>query len=248
MISVRDLTMAARGRGGANVLDHVDLHVPAGCLYGLIGPGAAGKSVLLKMLAGLLRPDAGSITIDGQEVTSLSELDLQQFRLKLGMLFQNNALFDHMSVFENIAFPLRRLYALPEEEVTSRVAERLKCVALPGFEDRLPGGLSGGQKKRVGVARATVTRAPIVLYDEPAAGLDPVTSQKIFELLKEEQRASNATVVMVSSDLDRLLTVTDRVGMLYRGKLLFDGTTEEAKSSHEPYVRQFVHGLTEGPL
>jgi phospholipid/cholesterol/gamma-HCH transport system ATP-binding protein len=128
------------------------------------------------------------------------------------------------------------------------VSERLQCVSLPGFETRMPAGLSGGQKKRVGVARATVTRAPIVLYDEPAAGLDPVTSQKIFELLREEQRASKATVLMVSSDLDRLLTVTDRVGMLYRGELIFDGTTEEAQQSAEPRVRQFVHGLTEGPL
>ena len=110
------------------------------------------------------------------------------------------------------------------------------------------GGLSGGQKERIGVARATVTRAPIVLYDEPAAGLDPVTSQKIFNLLRDEQRQANATVIMVSSDIDRLLTVTDRVGMLYRGELIFDGTTEEAQQSAEPRVRQFVHGLTEGPL
>jgi phospholipid/cholesterol/gamma-HCH transport system ATP-binding protein len=112
----------------------------------------------------------------------------------------------------------------------------------------MPAGLSGGQKKRVGVARATITSGQIVLYDEPAAGLDPVTSQKIFELLRAEQRASNSTVVMVSSDLDRLLTVTDRVGMLYKGRLLFDGTTAEAKASQDPYVKQFVHGLTEGPL
>src|SRR5262249_60626582 len=118
----------------------------------------------------------------------------------------------------------------------------------PGSNPPRPAGLSGGQKKRVGVARATITQSAIVLYDEPAAGLDPVTSQKIFDLLRAEQRASNATVVMVSSDLDRLLTVTDRVGMLYKGQLIFDGTTEEAKSSTEPRVRQFVHGLTEGPL
>ena len=164
------------------------------------------------------------------------------------MLFQNNALFDHLTVFDNIAFPLRRLYAPPESEVAERVAERLACVSLAGFEQRMPAGLSGGQKKRVGVARATVTRAPVVLYDEPAAGLDPGTSQKIFDLLRAEQRASGATVVMVSSDLDRLLTVTDRVGMMYKGELIFDGTTEEARSCDEPRVRQFVHGLTEGPL
>jgi phospholipid/cholesterol/gamma-HCH transport system ATP-binding protein len=231
-----------------HVLREVNLHVPDACLYGLIGPGASGKSVLLKMITGLMRPDKGTVTVAGEEVTHLGELRLQELRKRIGMLFQNNALFDHLTVADNIAFPLRRLYAPPEDEVKARVAERLTCVALPGFEERMPAGLSGGQKKRVGVARATITRAPIVLYDEPAAGLDPVTSQKIFELLRAEQRASNATVVMVSSDLDRLLTVTDRVGMMYKGELIFDGTTAEAQASQEPRVRQFVHGLTEGPL
>jgi phospholipid/cholesterol/gamma-HCH transport system ATP-binding protein len=234
--------------GGRHVLHDINLRIPEGCLYGLIGPGAAGKSVLLKLIPGLLRPDAGSIRVGTDDVTRMSEHALARLRERFGMLFQNNALFDHLTVFENIAFPLRRLYQLPEAEVAVRVRERLACVALSGFEDRLPGGLSGGQKKRVGVARATVARAPIVLYDEPAAGLDPVTSQKIFDLLRAEQLATRATVVMVSSDLDRLLTVTDRVGMLYKGDLVFDGTTDEAQSSTDPHVRQFVHGLTEGPL
>jgi phospholipid/cholesterol/gamma-HCH transport system ATP-binding protein len=245
MIAVEGLS---KSFGGMPVLRGVNLDVPKGCLYGLIGPGAAGKSVLLKMITGLLRPDAGRVLVDGREVGAMSELDLQQFRLRFGMLFQNNALFDYMTVGENIAFPLRRLFHLPEEEIAARTTERLRVVSLPGFEDRMPSGLSGGQKKRVGVARATVSRAEIVLYDEPAAGLDPVTSQRIFELLRAEQRAAGATVIMVSSDLDRLLTVTDRVGMLYKGRLIFDGTTEEAKASPSPFVRQFIHGLAEGPL
>jgi phospholipid/cholesterol/gamma-HCH transport system ATP-binding protein len=238
----------AKGVGTHAVVRHVSLSVPEGCLYGLIGPGASGKSVLLKLIVGLVRPDSGTIELAGQEVTALSELDLQKLRAKVGMLFQNNALFDYMTVKDNIAFPLRRLFSPPEDEVTARVAERLARVALPGFEDRMPSGLSGGQKKRVGVARATISRAPVVLYDEPAAGLDPVTSQKIFELLRGEQRATGATVLMVSSDLDRLLSVTDRVGMMYKGELIFDGTTEEARRSTEPRVQQFVHGLTEGPF
>ena len=250
MIRIEGLTKSFAAHGGArhSVLRGIDLDVPEGCLYGLIGPGAAGKSVLLKMVAGLMKPERGRVYVAGDEITSASELKLQAVRMKLGMLFQNNALFDHLTVFDNIAFPLRRLYHPPEEEVRERVLERLACVSLAGFEDRMPSGLSGGQKKRVGVARATVTRAPIVLYDEPAAGLDPVTSQKIFDLLRAEQRAANATVIMVSSDLDRLLTVTDRVGMMFRGELIFDGATAEAKASTEPRVRQFVHGLTEGPL
>lgn len=233
---------------GQPVLRDVSFEVPAGCLYGLIGPGASGKSVLLKSIVGLLKPDSGSIFVEGTDVTKLDDLELQTLRLKFGMLFQNNALFDYMPVGDNIAFPLRRLFDLPEAEIKQRVSERLERMALPGFEARAVGGLSGGQKKRIGVARATVTRAPIVLYDEPAAGLDPVTSQKIFNLLRDEQRQANATVIMVSSDIDRLLTVTDRVGMLLKGRLIFDGTTEEAKASVIPAVKQFIYGLDEGPL
>jgi phospholipid/cholesterol/gamma-HCH transport system ATP-binding protein len=237
-----------RGVRTRPVVNDVSLEVPEGCLYGLIGPGASGKSVLLKLIVGLLRPEAGTISLAGEEVTARRELDLHMIRAKVGMLFQNNALFDHMTVGDNIAFPLRRLLSLPDQEIKERVRERLLCVALPGFEERMPAGLSGGQKKRVGVARATVIRAPVVLYDEPTAGLDPVTSQKIFELLRAEQKATGATVIMVSSDLDRLLLVTDRVGMMYRGELIFDGSTREARGCDEPRVRQFVHGLTEGPL
>lgn len=234
--------------GRRTLLRDVSLTIPEGCLYGLIGPGASGKSVVLKMIAALMKPDAGEIRVGDDLVTDASELALRHIRRRFGMLFQNSALFDHLSVFDNVAFPLRRLYAPPEDEVAERVAERLGCLSLSGLESRMPAGLSGGQQKRVAVARATVTRAPIVLYDEPAAGLDPVSSQKIFDLLRAEQRATRATVVMVSSDLDRLLTVTDRVGMMHDGSLIFDGTTDEARSSSDPRVRQFVHGLTEGPL
>jgi len=233
---------------GHPVLRDVSLVVPDGCLYGLIGPGASGKSVLLKMITGLMRPDSGHVTVDDENVQELTELELASFRLKFGMLFQNNALFDFMTVAENIGFPLRRMFDIPEGEIAERIEERLRAVSLAGFGERTPVGLSGGQKKRVGVARATVTRAPIIFYDEPAAGLDPVTSQKIFDLLRAEQQRAKTTVIMVSSDIERLLTVTDRVGMMYRGSLLFDGTTEQAHRSEDPHVKQFVHGLTEGPL
>lgn len=229
-------------------LDNVSLHIPSGCLFGLIGPGASGKSLILRMITGLMRPDQGSVSVAGQDVRSLGDRQLYEYRKKIGMLFQNNALFDFMTVAENIAFPLRRLFDLPEAEIAERVSERLARVDLPGFEERVPAGLSGGQKKRVGVARATVTGAPLVLYDEPAAGLDPVTSQKIFDLLRAEQRAAQSTVVMVSSDLDRLLTVTDRVGMMLDGRLIFEGSTEQAKNASDPRVDQFIHGKLDGPL
>jgi len=230
------------------VLSSLDLRVPGACLYGLIGPGASGKSLVLKVISGLVRPERGSVLVGGRDVLAMDEPNLAEYRRGIGMLFQNNALFDFMTVEENIAFPLRRLFRLPESEVAERVAERLRSVALPGFEKRWPAGLSGGQKKRIGVARATVTRAPLVLYDEPAAGLDPVTSQKIFDLLRREQRASGSTVIMVSSDLDRLLTVTDRIGMMFEGRLIFEGTTEQARAATDPVVRQFVRGEVEGPL
>lgn len=230
------------------VLTEVDLYVPEHCLFGLIGPGAAGKSLLLRMITGLMRPDRGTVSVAGRDVLAMGDMQLHEYRKGIGMLFQNNALFDFMTVAENIAFPLRRLFHLPDSEIAERVAERLERVDLRGFQERLPAGLSGGQKKRVGVARATATRAPLVLYDEPAAGLDPVTSQKIFDLLRAEQRASGATVIMVSSDLDRLLTVTDRVGMMLDGRLIFDGTTEQAQNAADPRVHQFVHGTVDGPL
>jgi phospholipid/cholesterol/gamma-HCH transport system ATP-binding protein len=230
------------------VLRNVTLRIPAGCLYGLIGPGASGKSVLLKMITALMRPDAGTLHVDGEDVFRHSEIELAKFRLKFGMLFQNNALFDSMTVADNVAFPLRRLGELSEAEIAERVHERLAAVSLAEFGHRHPSSLSGGQKKRVGVARATITKAPIIFYDEPAAGLDPVTSQKIFDLLRKEQEAAKTTVIMVSSDIDRLLTVTDRIGMMFRGSLVFDGTTAEAKRSELSHVKQFIYGLAEGPL
>jgi phospholipid/cholesterol/gamma-HCH transport system ATP-binding protein len=242
-ISLRSLSVAF----GRPILRGINLEIPRGCLYGLIGPGASGKSVLLKCLAGLLRAESGQVRVLDQDVMELDELGLSALRQRMGMLFQNNALFDFMTVAENVGFPLRQRGAAGER-IRERVSERLACVGLSGFEERLPSRLSGGQKKRVGVARATVAAAELVLYDEPAAGLDPVTSQRIFDLLRAEQRAAGTTVVMVSSDLDRLLPVTDRVGVLLDGKLAFDGTVEGARQSANEAVRQFVTGSPDGPL
>lgn len=230
------------------VLRNVSLTIPEGCLFGLIGPGASGKSVLLKCVSGLLRPQRGEVHVAGQALSKLSDRALFPVRGKMGMLFQNHALFEHLSVYENVAFPLRRLTALDERSISECVRERLARVSLTGFEARTPPGLSGGQKKRVGLARATITQAPYLLFDEPAAGLDPVTSQRIFNLLREEQRQRAATCLMVSSDLERLLSVVDQVGMLYRGEIVFVGTPEQARDAENPYVRQFVRGLAEGPL
>ena len=244
MIRVQDLSVSFR----SPVLDGVNLHAPPASILALVGPGASGKSVLLKSVAGLLRPDRGDVFVDGVSLADKDEPGLAEVRKGIGMLFQNYALFDYLTVGENIAFPLRRLFDLPEEEIQARVSERLERVSLPGFEHRIPRSLSGGQKKRVGIARATVARAPILLYDDPTAGLDPVTSQKIYDLIKGEQREQRGCVVMISSDVAGVLTIADRVAMLHRGKLVFEGSADEAKTSVDPLVRQFIHGLVEGPL
>ncbi len=245
MIRVRDV----HKRFGEKVaLEGVSLEVPRGSIYALIGPGAAGKSVLLKVIAGLIAPERGEVEIDGSPVTGVNDVARFQVQRRMGMLFQNYALFDFMTVGENIAFPLRRLTDLGDEEIAERVAERLARMALPGIEDREPKSLSGGQKKRIGVARATITHPEVLLYDEPTAGLDPVTSQKIYDLVASEQRADEATAIVISSDVAGVLSIADRVGMLHRGRLLFEGTVEAARASEIPEVKQFVHGLTDGPL
>lgn len=243
MIRVEDIHLSFK----SPVLRGVSFEVQEGEIYALIGPGASGKSVLLKTIAGLLRPARGHVWIGDVEVTASDELQMMELRKRIGMLFQNYALFDK-TVGENIAFPLERLFDMPEDEIRERVAERLAAVALPGIEDRIPASLSGGQKKRVGVARATIARAPVVLYDEPTAGLDPVTSQKIYNLIRDEQRAQKSTAIVISSDVAGVLTIADRVGMLLNGRLIFEGTVEEARASKHPAVEQFVHGKTEGPL
>ncbi len=230
------------------LLRGLDLTVPPDSFYGLIGPAACGKSLLLKVIAGLVAPDAGSVQVAGQEVVGATPEALAAVRARLGMLFQNNALFDFMTVGENVAFPLRRMFSLPEPELARRVEERLLAVGLDGFQHRMPSQLSGGQRKRVGVARAAITEAPVLLYDEPAAGLDPVTSRRLFDLLRTDQQKRKTTLLVVSSDLDRLLDVSDRVGMMFRGRLIFEGTPDEARNSRDPYVKQFVQGLADGPL
>lgn len=243
MISLRDVHMSY----ATPVLRGVDLEVPPDGIFALIGPGASGKSLLFKIIAGLVRPRSGEVEVDGEAITRLGELELARVRRKIGMLFQNYALFD-LNVAENIAFPLRRLFDLGEDEIAERVAERLNKVALPGTQRRSPASMSGGQKKRIGVARATIAEAPILLYDEPTAGLDPVTSQKIYDLIRDEQRARSTTVMVISSDVSGVLTIADRVAMLHEGAIVFSGTAVEARSSEIPTVKQFVHGLLEGPL
>jgi phospholipid/cholesterol/gamma-HCH transport system ATP-binding protein len=233
---------------GPPLLGGVDLDIPGGHRFGIIGPAAGGKSVLLKMLCGLIRADGGRIEIGDADVTALREQDLMAVRQRIGMLFQNYALFDFLTVGENVAFPLVRRGGVAADEIDRRVRDRLRKVGLAGNEDKMPSQLSGGMKKRVGIARATIARPDLVLYDEPTAGLDPVTTSKVYDLIRTDQEETGCTVVAVSSDVDALLGFADTVAMLHGGVIRYQGPSTSVRDADDPVVRQFVRGDLEGPL
>jgi phospholipid/cholesterol/gamma-HCH transport system ATP-binding protein len=234
--------------GKARLLGGVSLDIPAGARFGIIGPAAGGKSVLLKLLCGLIAPDAGTIHIGDDEVTGKREEELMPIRQRIGMLFQNYALFDFLSVGDNVAFPLVRRGGVPPEEIGQRVGDRLRQVGLAGSEKKMPSELSGGMKKRVGIARATIARPDVAIYDEPTAGLDPVTTSKIYDLLRSDQDQTGCTVVAVSSDVEALIGFADTIAMIHGGVVRYQGPAASVRDAEDPVVRQFVRGTLEGPL
>jgi phospholipid/cholesterol/gamma-HCH transport system ATP-binding protein len=230
------------------VLDGVSLDVARGARVGLIGPAASGKSVLLKLACGLEPADRGGVELLGVALANLREAELGEIRKRVGMLFQNYALFDFLTVAGNVAFPLEQRGDLEGQVLADKVAARLRAVGLAGSEDKLTSELSGGMKKRVGIARATVADAELVVYDEPTAGLDPVTTQKIYDLLADDQARTGATVVAVSSDVVALARFVDDIAFLYRGRLIYRGPARTIADAPDPLVRQFVRGELDGPL
>jgi phospholipid/cholesterol/gamma-HCH transport system ATP-binding protein len=234
--------------GRREVLDDVSLTLTPGSRLGLIGPAASGKSVLLKLICGLEPPTTGEIELLGTNVVGRREAELGDVRKRVGMLFQNYALFDFLTVAGNVAFPLEQRGELSDPIIAERVAARLRAVGLAGSEDKLTAELSGGMKKRVGIARATVADAELVIYDEPTAGLDPVTTQKIYDLLAADQQRTGATVLAVSSDVTALATFVDEIAFLYRGHITYRGPAATIADAPDPLVRQFVRGELEGPL
>ena len=234
--------------GERPLLESVDLKVPRGTRWGLIGPGASGKTVILKLMCGLLRADAGKVNVADHDLSTAAPGPLAELRQRIGMLFQNYALFDFMTVAENVAFPLVRRGGLSKDEIETRVRERLRAVGLAGSEDKSPAQLSGGMKKRVGIARATALRSDLVIYDEPTAGLDPVTTSKIYDLIRADQAETGCTVVAVSSDVDALVGFADTIAMLYQGAIRYQGPAAAVRDAGDPVVRQFVRGELEGPL
>jgi phospholipid/cholesterol/gamma-HCH transport system ATP-binding protein len=239
-IRVRDLNKTF---GPQHVLRGVDLDIERGKTNIIIGGSGQGKSVLMKHLMGLLKPDSGHIWVDGQDLVPMGDYEIGRLRRKFGMVFQYAALFDSMNVVENIAFPLIERYRLSRAEIMERVREllrRLDLAEVSGIEQKFPAELSGGQRKRVGLARALIDRPEILLYDEPTTGLDPIATKNVDEMIRRTADQFNVTSVVISHDMASTFRIGDRISMLYGGKILVTGTTEEMLRSHQPELREFV--------
>lgn len=239
-IRVRGLT---QGFGSNQVLRGVDMEVFRGETLAILGGSGSGKSVLLKHFPGLLRPQSGSITVDGVEISTLQERELGPIRRRMGVLFQGGALFDSMSVAENLAFPLRESGMRNEKEIAARVAEALEIVHLPGEQDKHPPDLSGGMRKRVALARAIVHRPACVLFDEPHTGLDPVNAASIDQLIKDLQQRLGTTNVVVTHELRSVFRIADRTLFLADGRIHWSGTPAELRDTTDPLLRDFVDGV-----
>lgn len=250
-ICLRELRYAVEGR---EILAGITLDIAPGEILCVMGLSGAGKSTILRCIAGLVSATSGQLLIDGVDIVGMKERELLPIRAKMGVVFQYAALFDSMNVYANIAFGLLRgprrkeFKKLARAEVTQRVVERLKEVGLPGIEKRMPPELSGGMRRRVGLARALATEPEIILYDEPTSGLDPVTAAAIDDLIVRTRDTKNVTSVVVSHDMQSIFRIADKILMLYEGKAQIYGTPEEVRNSDDPIVQQFIRGEVEGPI
>jgi len=243
-----EITDLHKSFGGKQILNGVNLKVEAGETLIIIGTSGCGKSVLLKHIMRLLTPDTGKVLIEGVDIFSIGPQQLNQVRMQIGMLFQNSALFDSMTVGENVGFSLNEHYKLPRQEIEKRVREKLFLVGLSGIEDLAPSDLSGGMRKRVALARAICTDPKIVLYDEPTTGLDPIMSDAINDLIIRLQKKLGITSVVVTHDMKSAYKVGDRIAMLYNGAIVASGTPDQIKNSDNPIVKQFITGSFKGPI
>ncbi len=244
MIKVKDLTKKFNKQ---LVLDKLSLEIEKGKITVIIGKSGAGKSVLLKNIIGLLKPDSGSIFFYDQDITKISYQELKKVRLNFGVLFQEAALFDSLNVFSNIAFPLiERKIVKSSKQAREKVKETLKLVGLEGIEEKMPSELSGGMKKRVGLARAIVTSPKIIFFDEPTTGLDPITSMAIAHLIKDMQTKLSTTCFIISHDLALTFKIADNIGFLHNGKIIEFGDKNTIKNSSNPIVREFLESYFVG--
>ncbi len=245
MIEIKELY---KSFGQKEVLKGVDLSIQKGESMVIIGGSGSGKSVLIKHIIGLLRPDKGSVFIEGLDVTRLNEKDLYKVRKKFGMLFQGAALFDSLRVWENVSFFLIRHRGMSEKRAKDIAIEKLRLVGLTGVEDLMPAELSGGMRKRVGLARAIAHDPEILLYDEPTTGLDPIMADAINDLIVDLKKKLNVTSVAITHDMHSAYKIGDRIAMLYEGKIIETGTPDEIKNTSNPIVRQFITGSAKGPI
>lgn len=242
------ITGLKKSFGAKKVLDGVDLEIEKGKITVIIGRSGEGKSVLIKHIIGLLKPDEGKILLDDVELTAMSGRELGEVRKRFGMLFQGAALFDSMTVAENVGFALKEHTDLADEDILSTVKEKLRRVGLVGVEDMMPAELSGGMKKRVGLARAIVMDPEIVLFDEPTTGLDPIMSDSVADLVLDTQKALNTTYILITHDIPFTYKIADKIAMLHEGKIICEGTVEQMKKNEDPILRQFLEGRAQGPI
>ena len=214
----------------------------------IIGRSGCGKSVLLKHIVGLLKPDAGRVLVDSKEVASMAELELNALRSKISMVFQGGALFDSLNVTENVGFGLIEHTHIDRKEILERVEESLSLVGLGGIGNLAPSELSGGMKKRVALARAICIRPEIILYDEPTTGLDPITADSINELIRSLHDKLKVTSIVVTHDMKSAYRISDKIAMMYKGKIILEGTPREIQNTTDPVVHQFINGLAKGPI
>ncbi len=234
--------------GTKQVLKGLDLEVRKGENRVIIGGSGSGKSVILKHIIGILKPDAGDVIIDGVNINRLDEDELYETRKKFGMLFQMAALFDSMNVWENVGFALRRHKGMKSDQVREIAVEKLRMVGLAGVENLMPSELSGGMRKRVGLARAIVHDPEILLYDEPTTGLDPIMADAINDLIVQMRENLSVTSVAITHDMQSAYKIADSISMLYQGKIIATGTPEEVKNTDNPVLRQFITGSAKGPI
>lgn len=245
MIQVEDVH---KSYGRQKVLNGVNLQIGRGSVTTIMGLSGAGKSVLMRHMIGLEKPDEGRILINGRNIVGMKTVELNKIRRRSGVLFQDGALFDSLSVMENVAFPIKEHLRLKEREIEEIVRKKLALVGMTGHEHKFPAALSGGMRKRVGLARALALDPDVVFFDEPTSGLDPITKGVIYRLIIETHRRSSMTYVVVSHDVQGALEVSDEIMLLIHGKIAAQGNPEEIRTSSDPVVRQFISGSWEGPI
>ncbi|NTU90841.1 MAG: ABC transporter ATP-binding protein [Chlorobiaceae bacterium] len=237
MIELRNVTLKY---GEKLILDKVSIKVQDNTIKAVLGPSGVGKSTIIKLMLGLIKPNSGQVFVDGVDITPLKETELYPIRRKMGIVFQGNALFDSMTISQNMSFFLRENLRLPDEEISARVSDQIRFAGLEGYEDQLPESLSGGMKKRVAIGRALIFNPKMILFDEPTAGLDPVSSRKILNLIASLKKTNDLGAVFVTHIIDDVFAIADEVAVLYQGKIIFDDKTENLHSSDHPFIRSIL--------